>query len=545
MGLPSAQMCVSRYRARPFLSPVTCYLGRQTVALDLRMLLTARDQASSTLRGAGGALDRLAEKARGVGLAMTAAGGTILTAAGLAVRAAAEQEAAEDRLRKIYGEGADEIIRYAAERQKLTRFGDEETIAAAAVGATYIGLRDNMEEAIAAAQDMSEAYGTDLTQSMHMLGKASAGMVSNLRRVGIMVDANEFEARGMAAVYEELDHEFQQVSVRSESSAKAMQQVKNALGDTAESVGEALLPVIKDLAPAIQSVAETMGQMAESPLGAMLIKVGVGLGGVMAAVGPILYVLPQLQTGLGIVTGLFRGKGLAATEAGARAVVASEEATAALNMEADAARRAGGAYATKGRGAGAGVGAGVGIAQGLGYAVAAYGVYEGTRTTMGLLEVNRVMDEIQEEMREAKRTGNRQAQYAAHRDWLRVQLGLREYGAQHMGLPLDVGGYQAKYRREYREILPEYLYYAQMAGGAPVSAGELKSLAPIQPSELTAKEQRAVQEWMAGHPEKVRRLEVHVTGSPEMMREINRTPEGRRAFEDRMREVGLSAAYAP
>jgi hypothetical protein len=40
-------------------------------------------------------------------------------------------------------------------------------------------------------------------------------------------------------------------------------------------------------------------------------------------------------------------------------------------------------------------------------------------------------------------------------------------------------------------------------------------------------------------------VNVRVTGSPEMMRELLRSPEGRRAFEDQLRETGLRAAYAP
>jgi len=41
------------------------------------------------------------------------------------------------------------------------------------------------------------------------------------------------------------------------------------------------------------------------------------------------------------------------------------------------------------------------------------------------------------------------------------------------------------------------------------------------------------------------KVSVNVSGSPEMMRELLKSPEGRRAFEDQMRATGLSAAYAP
>ncbi len=236
------------------------------------------------------------------GAALAAAGAAVTAVMGKATQMAMRQEDAEKRLGVIYGDNADQLIEYAAALQQQTRYGDEAIIETAAIGATYRNLRKDIEPAIEAALHMSEAYGMDLVQAMHMLGRASSGMVGNMRRVGIMVDANEVKARGMAAVYETIAEETQSAAFQTESASKSFDQMANAAGDVWESIGMALLPAVVDLSPRVIALAEGAQELAQTPLGESAIQWAAGLGMAAVAAGGVMMVLPSLVAGWGYVS---------------------------------------------------------------------------------------------------------------------------------------------------------------------------------------------------------------------------------------------------
>lgn len=68
---------------------------------------------------------------------------------------------------------SEQIQKFASQRQSMTNFGDEATIAGASILATFKEIKGPIFlEALSTAQDMSEAFGTDLKGSMIQLGKA-------------------------------------------------------------------------------------------------------------------------------------------------------------------------------------------------------------------------------------------------------------------------------------------------------------------------------------------------------------------------------------
>ena len=71
------------------------------------------------------------------------------------------------------GYSADQLKRMAADLQAVTNFGDETTISAMAVLATFRQIRgDVFREAIESAQDLSAVMGQSLQSSIVMIGKA-------------------------------------------------------------------------------------------------------------------------------------------------------------------------------------------------------------------------------------------------------------------------------------------------------------------------------------------------------------------------------------
>ena len=114
------------------------------------------------------------------------------------------QEEAEAKLEAVLratgnaaGLTADEIKSYAGELQGLTTYGDEGTIAVAALLATFKSIKgDQFKETIALAQDLSTIMGGDLRSSALQLGKALEDPVTGLtalRRSGVSFTAEQKE----------------------------------------------------------------------------------------------------------------------------------------------------------------------------------------------------------------------------------------------------------------------------------------------------------------------------------------------------------------
>jgi len=272
------------------------------MAMSTKVTITAVDHLTRPLKGMGNALNSLKANAAIAGPAMAAVGVAVLAVATKSVQAAMVQEEAIDRLTKIYGEGTEALLEFASAMQKQTQFGDELIINTMAIGATYKNLKPVMQEATKTALNMAQAYGMDVVQAMHLLGKASAGQVGQLSRYGIIVDKAKVKAEGMTAVFEAITKETKNVAFTSESATKSLEQMKNAIGDTAEAVGFALLPVLTDAAPKVQALAEGMSDAADTPFGAAVIQITVGLGALAVPLGGILMMLPSLSAGWAILT---------------------------------------------------------------------------------------------------------------------------------------------------------------------------------------------------------------------------------------------------
>lgn len=290
--------------------------------MSLSVILSAQDRLSGALQTVEGRLGGLEANLRSsaaetaefnnkweqtiqvtqtAGMVIAGVGAAITAAMGKATQAAMIQEDAERRLGVIYGENADRIIELAAAYQQQTRYGDEAIIEAAAIGATYQNLRGDIEPAIEAALNMSEAYGMDLVQAMHMLGRASGGMVGNMRRVGIMVDAADVKARGMTAVYEQIAKETSNAAFATDSASKSLDQMRNAVGDLWESLGFALLPSLREGSAFVKDFAERAIEFANTPLGQTAVQWAAGLGLVMVPIGGLLLALPTLVSMWGTV----------------------------------------------------------------------------------------------------------------------------------------------------------------------------------------------------------------------------------------------------
>ena len=221
--------------------------------------------------------------ASGLGKAMKGIGSSLATlgagaAIGKSIKAAQVQIDAEKKLGAVIaatggaaGISQQQIADYAVQRQKMTNFGDEGTINAAAILATYKNIQGpQFFGAMDAILDMSSVMDQDLKTSVKQVGKALNDPIKGFARLELSGVSFTEEQRVMirtlqesgdligaqAIILGELESEF---GGASEAMANGFTQMGNSAGDLAENIGFLLMPVLQDFMDNVNSFADIGG----------------------------------------------------------------------------------------------------------------------------------------------------------------------------------------------------------------------------------------------------------------------------------------------
>ena len=234
---------------------------------------TAAGRANRTMSRMTSIAGRATSAIRGIGRAATSFRGIASIAAlGYSIKqasdAASEQVAAERKLESVLaatgnaaGFTADELKQMAADLQQVTNYGDEATISAMGVMASFTNISgDVFQGAVVAAQDLSAVMGQDLQSSVVQVGKALNDPIKGvtaLQRVGVaftqqqkdqitaMVEAgNSMGAQQL--ILAELKKEF---GGAAEAMADPFTQFGNAAGDVQEELGMLVREIGTELLP--------------------------------------------------------------------------------------------------------------------------------------------------------------------------------------------------------------------------------------------------------------------------------------------------------
>ncbi len=158
---------------------------------------------------------------------------------------------------------ANEMKRYASQLQDVTRFGDEVTIDAMAIMATFKSIKgDVFKEAIASAQDMATVLNTDLNAAVMQIGKAletpEIGL-NALRRSGVSFSQEQTrqikqlvaegkKQEAQLIMLKELQTEFGGAAKAAAGDVYgATEQMGNAWGDLKEAIGNAITPSVENM----------------------------------------------------------------------------------------------------------------------------------------------------------------------------------------------------------------------------------------------------------------------------------------------------------
>lgn len=227
------------------------------------------------------ALKKLEEKSMSYGLILDGVLGKMekltlpLTAlAGVGVAAWSTQEKALTSMNAALAAGGLDVEAYgkkfekiASDIQKFTTFGDEVILKNEQLALSLGIPAEKMEEAQRAAVSLSKAFDKDLGESTRIIARAMQGDFEALNEVIPAIKMTQDPTEKLAILNKELARSWEIAKAETETTAGALQQTKNALGDTAEEVGKVLAPIVISAAKSVKTLAEWFNSLSDSSKG--------------------------------------------------------------------------------------------------------------------------------------------------------------------------------------------------------------------------------------------------------------------------------------
>lgn len=258
----------------------------------LEIILSAKDQASKTIKSLGSSLNGLVKESEGASIAfaglITAVGVTSVKAFNDSEKSVAQLDAVLDSTKGVAGVTRKSILEMASALQKTTTYSDEAVLGAENLLLTFTNIGKNVfPQATQTVLDMSTALGQDLKSSSIQLGKALQDPilgVSALRRVGVNFSEDQknvieklvktghaLEAQQM--ILKELNTEFGgSASKAAQTFSGKMTILANSINDAQETLGkllsDALKPFIENLIVVVPHINNMISALSSGNLGA-------------------------------------------------------------------------------------------------------------------------------------------------------------------------------------------------------------------------------------------------------------------------------------
>jgi len=275
-------------------------LKKATVVLgaDIKQFTSKMKKASRSFKRMGQSMKRLGST---MSMSLTL---PLVAFAAASVKAFDDQAKAEAKLLTALNgnEAAFKSLKeQAQELQKVTLFGDEQTIAAQSMLAT-MGLEEEaIKRLTPLIQDMATAKGMDLVAAADLVAKSVGSSTNALSRYGIQIEGAVGSSDRLDSAVEALSGQFKgQSEAAAEAGAGGLTQLKNSFGDLMETIGEALMPVLTRLMDKIQVGVEALQRLSTEQL-----KSKIKWFALAAAIGPVLIILGSITKAVGVLIPAF------------------------------------------------------------------------------------------------------------------------------------------------------------------------------------------------------------------------------------------------
>ena len=164
---------------------------------------------------------------------------------GATIRLAMKQEDAEKKLSVQLGYTSQALQNYASDLQKVTQFGDEEILSVMGQISAFTKNEEEIKKLTQATLDLSEGMGMNLNEAGMLIGKTFGSTTNSLSRYGISVKGASSSTKRLESLTDNVQLKYGDLSKNIDTTSKAVKQMKNALGDAGEEIGEAFLPMTK------------------------------------------------------------------------------------------------------------------------------------------------------------------------------------------------------------------------------------------------------------------------------------------------------------
>jgi len=219
---------------------------------------TGARKAEKNVKGLNRSLGGLKSQAMMAAGAFLGAGALIAGIKG-AVNAFGEQELAEKKLEASLGRTSQALLDQAAALQQVSIFGDETIISAQALIGAFVKDEEQIKLATAATLDLAAAKGMDLVTAADLVSKTLGSSTNALSRYGIEVTGAVGSTERLNSLTGNLAEVFGgQALAQSQTMTGSLQQMSNAVGDAAESIGGLLSPTIIKAAGFFKGAAEAV-----------------------------------------------------------------------------------------------------------------------------------------------------------------------------------------------------------------------------------------------------------------------------------------------
>lgn len=257
---------------------------------------------TSKMRKASSSFKKMGKNIQKAGKTMSMSLTAPLTAfAAASVKAFDTQAKAEAKLSRSLNGNVKAFRRLKKEAQalqKVTLFGDEETMAAQAM-LTSMGLEEEAVRRLTPLiQDMATTKNMDLRAAADLVAKSVGSSTNALSRYGITIEGAVGSTERLDSAVGSLSTMFSgQATSAAEAGAGAWVQLKNAMMDFAEEVGGALMPMLDPLKDKLEEVTKKLGNLSTAQITGK-IKSALFVG----AIGPVILVLSKLAGAIRVLT---------------------------------------------------------------------------------------------------------------------------------------------------------------------------------------------------------------------------------------------------
>ena len=281
-------------------------LKKATVKLgaDISEFQTKMRKASRSFKRMGKSMQRVG---RSMSMSLTL---PLAAFAAASVKAFDVQAKAEAKLLtglKGNEEAFKSLKKQAQELQKITLFGDEQTMSAQAMLAT-MGLEEEaIKRLTPLIQDMATAKGMDLKAAADLVAKSVGSSTNALSRYGITIEGAVGSTERLDSAVNALSGQFKgQSKAAAEAGAGGLTQLKNSFGDLMETIGGMLMPVLTKFIEKIKGGIKVIQGLSDEQ-----IKSRIKWLAIAAAIGPVLIIVGKLTTAVGVLIPVISKLGVA------------------------------------------------------------------------------------------------------------------------------------------------------------------------------------------------------------------------------------------